>query len=125
MTSMGIMAVHEFIEAFNAQDHGRLAASLNYPHARLANGKIIMVDSAEHFESMSKQGESGLKAEGWHHTEVASLEVIHSTSDKEHISLRIDRCDVDGMAYNSFNTLWVATLIDGHWGIQFRSSFLG
>ena len=124
MTSMGIMAVHEFIEAFNAQDHERLAASLNYPHARLAGGKIIMIDSAEQFVSFSKQREASFKAEGWHHTEVSSLEVIHCTSDKEHISLRIDQYDVDGDAYDSFNTLWVATLIGGHWGIQFRSSFL-
>ena len=124
MTSMGIMAVHEFIEAFNLQDHKRLAGSLNYPHARLANGKIVMVDSAEQFESLSEKGESRLQTEGWHHTEVSSLEVIHSTSDKEHISLRVARCDQQGVAYNSFNTLWVATLIGGHWGIQFRSSFL-
>ena len=32
----GVAAAHEFIEAFNAQDHERLAASLNYPHIRLA-----------------------------------------------------------------------------------------
>ena len=40
MTSMGIMAVHEFIEAFNLQDHKRLAGSLNYPHA-LANIHLV------------------------------------------------------------------------------------
>jgi hypothetical protein len=121
---MGITAVHEFIEAFNAQDHKRLAASLNYPHARLAKGRVVMVDSAEQFESISEKGECALEAEGWHHTEVSSLDVIHSTNDKEHISLRVDRYHQDGNVYNSFNTLWVATRVSGHWGIQFRSSFL-
>jgi len=85
---------------------------------------VVMVDSAEQFESTSELGEPILEAEGWHHTEVSSLEVIHSTSDKEHISLRVDRYNQEGSMYNSFNTLWVATLVGGHWGIQFRSSFL-
>ena len=31
----------------------------------------------------------------------------------------------DGSIYHRFKSLWIATEQDGHWGIQFRSSYLG
>ena len=40
------------------------------------------------------------------------------------MSLTIHRCHEDGSVYNTFDTLWIATCDDGHWGIQFRSSYL-
>ena len=120
----GIAAVHTFIETFNAQDHERHAQSLNYPHIRLANGKFTRLESAEEFAEQSRKAEPFLKKEGWHYTVVASLEVLHAGKDKVHLSLRNDRCREDGAVCHSFDTLWIATLVDGHWGIQFRSSFL-
>ena len=44
--------------------------------------------------------------------------------DKVQIALGIDRLDASGRVYRPFDTLWIATLVDGHWGIQFRSSYL-
>jgi hypothetical protein len=120
----GIAAVHAFLETFNAQDHERHAQTLNYPHIRLANGKFARLESAEEFAERSRNAEPRLKEEGWHHTVLTSLEVLHAGEDKVHLSLRNDRCREDGTVYHSFDTLWIATLVDGHWGIQFRSSFL-
>ena len=119
-----IAVVQAFIETFNAQDHERHAETLNYPHIRLANGRFTRIENAEIFVDISKRGESMLAQEGWHHTTVASLEVLHSGNDKVHIALRNDRCRADGSVYHSFDTFWIATLVEGHWGIQFRSSFL-
>lgn len=124
MESEGQSAVHAFIDAFNKQDHEAHARSLNYPHIRLANGRYLRVDSAEEFTQISAKGEARLVEEGWHHTVVRSMEVIHAGPDKEHIALTIDRCRENGEVYNSFDTFWIATCQEGHWGIQFRSSFL-
>ena len=55
---------------------------------------------------------------------MASVQVVHSGEDKVHVAIRNDRCRADGTVYNQFDTLWIATLQDGHWGIQFRSSYL-
>jgi len=30
----------------------------------------------------------------------------------------------DGTVYNEFDSLWIVTEQDGHWGVQFRSSYL-
>jgi len=120
----GIEAVEAFIRTFNAQDHERQADTLNYPHIRLANGKFTTIENAEAFIAGSRRGEPRLQEEGWHHTVLASLEVVHAGTDKVHIAIRNDRCRADGTVYHSFDTFWIATLVDGHWGIQFRSSFL-
>jgi len=117
-------AAQAFIEAFNAHDHEKLAGTLNYPHVRLAGGRFVTVDSAADFVTRSRKGSSELAAENWDHTVLRHIEVIHSGPDKVHMALSIDRCHADGGVYNRFDTLWIATLQDGHWGIQFRSSYL-
>lgn len=120
----GVSAAQAFIDAFNAQDHEALARSLNYPHVRLANGSFVTIESAEQFAALSARGKSRLEAEGWHHTVMKSAEVVHRGEDKVHVALTVDRCHEDGSVYNQFDTLWIATCQDGHWGIQFRSSYL-
>ncbi len=120
----GIAAAREFIDAFNAQDHERLAAALNYPHIRLARN-FTRVESAAEFAARSRRGEAHLKAEGWHHSVLAAVKAVQAGIGKVHLQMRVDRCRESGEVYNSFDTFWVATRRDGHWGIQFRSSYLG
>ena len=120
----GIDAVHEFVNAFNAQDHERIARSMNYPHIRLAGGRFQTIEDAAQFAAQSIRYEPMLRAEGWVTSKLANAEVIHATPDKVHLALEMLRLDKNGETYNSFQTFWIATLQDGHWGIQFRSSYL-
>jgi hypothetical protein len=120
----GMDCARAFIDAFNAQDHEGLSRTLNYPHVRLANDRFVTVASAEDFVALSQRGKARLEEEGWNHTVLATIEVIHSGPDKVHMALNIDRCHQDGTVYNHFETLWIATFHDAHWGIQFRSSYL-
>ncbi|MEM7017727.1 MAG: hypothetical protein AAF512_10380 [Pseudomonadota bacterium] len=120
----GMATAEAFIDAFNAQDHERLAGTLNYPHVRLANGKFVTTESFEQFVAGSQRGKAHLDKEGWHHTVTTNMEVVHSAEDKVHIAMTNDRCHEDGTVYMTFDTLWIATLQEGHWGIQFRSSYL-
>ena len=121
----GIAAAELFIDAFNAQDHARLAAALNYPHLRLANGRFARIESAAEFASLSERGAERLAEEGWHHSTIDAIDVVHADAGKMHLAMTVCRHRADGSVYNTFDTLWIATLVDGHWGIQFRSSYLG
>lgn len=122
---LGIAAAQAFIDAFNAQDHERLANTLNYPHYRLGgNDRYYVVEDADRFVEGSRRGEPQLAKEGWHHTVVESIEVVHASSDKVHLAITNVRCREGGTPYRRFETFWIATLQDGHWGIKFRSSFL-
>ena len=120
----GIAAVEAFIDAFNAQDPEALAATLNYPHIRLASGRFVTIDDAAEFAERSARGKGMLEAEGWDHTVLQDVQVVHGGPDKVHMALSIDRCHADGTVYNHFETFWIATLQDGHWGIQCMSLFI-
>ena len=113
-----------FIEAFNNQDHHELARTLNYSHIRLALGSFYTISSKEDFINLSQNSEEALRKEGWDHTVVESMETVHEGDDKVHLAIKNHRIDESGEIYNSFDTLWIVTLDDDHWGIQFRSSYL-
>ncbi len=123
-SAAALQTAQDFIDTFNAQDHAGLAATLNYPHTRLANGRFVTIADRAEFAALSERNRTRLDAEGWHHTVLTSITVVHAGVDKVHMSLAIDRCHEDGTVYNQFDTLWIATLQDDHWGIQFRSSYL-
>ena len=118
-------AVDAFQDAFNAQDHERLAAALNYPHVRLWSGVFTTIETPEEFAEISRRGQSRLEAEGWDHTDTVSMEVVQQGPDKAHCALVNHRCRADGAVYHKFDTLWIVTNQDGHWGVKFRSSYLG
>ena len=119
----GIAAARAFIDAFNAQDHTRLANTLNYPHIRHAR-TFRRTETASAFAAQSRRGERALAEEGWHHSVIERIEAVQAGADKTHLAMTVSRCRADGSVYNTFETLWIATAQDDHWGIQFRSSYL-
>ena len=119
-----IAVADAFNETFNSQDNAAQAKTLNYPHVRLWDGTFTTFHSAEDFFERCKVIKQGLEAEKWHHTTNSAIDVIHSGDDKVHLTLQQDRCHENGEVYQRFDTLWIVTLLDGHWGVQFRSSFL-
>jgi hypothetical protein len=122
--SGAIATARAFIDAFNSQDHERLAGTLNYPHTRLALGRFRTFESAQESVVASTTTEPRLDDEGWHHSIIAEIEAVHVSDDKVHLAMTVERCHEDGTVYNTFDTLWIATLDENHWGIKFRSSFL-
>lgn len=120
----GLAIAKAFHDAFNAKDYESLAETLNYPHVRLANARFFTFESSEQFIEYCQNGITRLADEGWHHTVASDRHVIQSSDTKVHIAIHNDRCRENGSVYLRFDTFWIATLQDGHWGIKFRSSFL-
>jgi hypothetical protein len=112
------------MDAFNSGDISAIADTFNFPHIRLAEGTFTIIETREDFLQRGEGLKAALEAEGWHHTVMESLEVIHEGPDKVHLIIENTRHREDGSVYNRFKTLWIATRQDGHWGIQFRSSYL-
>ncbi|MCH9674979.1 MAG: hypothetical protein K0U93_26290 [Gammaproteobacteria bacterium] len=122
-------AVSAYIAAFNKRDAPAMAAAFNFPHIRLAKGQFVVIETAEHFVSRQNIVTEMLIEEGWDHTVVEHVNVVHAGTDKVHLELEITRRHASqggepGEVYSRFQTLWIATHQDGQWGIQFRSSFL-
>jgi len=59
----------------------------------------------------------------WDHSAWEKREIIHSGDDKVHIDTRFTRYRKDGSVIGGFDSIYVVTCEDGHWGIKARSSF--
>lgn len=113
-------AIELFFEGFNGEDDARIRQALNFPHVRIASGTVRVIERAQDFRTPFDQLK---QAEGWHHSTLDRAAVVHAGDDKVHFDVAFTRYHEDGSAYATHQALWVVTRVDGHWGIQARSSF--
>ena len=116
-------ALDAYMETFNAHDWLRNAATLNYPHIRLDRGKVTIWNSAEEYARTNPERIRETFERGWHHSGFDRREIIHSSADKVHVGVQFTRYDERGIVLATCPSLWIVTSVDGHWGVQARSSF--
>lgn len=119
----GLQVLEEFLAAFNARDRQRWAATLNYPHIRLAAGKTQVWNSAEEYAASNDI--AGFADTGWDHTRWDWIKPVQAGEDKAHFALQFTRYTKEGKPIVSYPSFYVVTLQDGHWGVQLRSSYAG
>lgn len=113
-------AMDAFMLAFNAQDPEAWAASLNYPHVRFASGTVTVWESAEEFAQTTAF--ERLPQTGWDHSHWLSRETTLASPGKVHISTVFQRFNSDNEVLGTYQSLYIITEMDGHWGTQARSS---
>jgi len=113
----GVMAAH--MEALNARDGEALAATLHFPHYRLASGRLQCWETSETYlaDFFARAGD------GWDHSAWDRLEPIAASPDKVHLDVAFTRYRKDDSVLGQFRSLWIHTCIDGRWAAAFRSSF--
>ena len=112
--------------AFNARDMDAMVAEMHFPHRRLSGENEFQVGRTED-DFRATRGDNttaSLNAQAWGHTATTSIEAVQSGADKVHLAIIQSRRRADGSEYNAFPTLWIFTMINDRWGVQFRSSFL-
>tara|TARA_R110002110_G_scaffold103087_2_gene260733 strand:- start:3584 stop:3985 length:402 start_codon:yes stop_codon:yes gene_type:complete len=110
----------DFMAAFNARDLKAWEATFNFPSLRLAAGKLVTIDKpgwhpADTFER------GALK--DWHHSAWQRRKVIHAGAGKVHFDTCFARYRADGSVIGQFDSIYIVTFDDGHWGVKLRSSF--
>jgi hypothetical protein len=110
----------EYVDAFTSRDLQRSRNVLNYPSVRLASGQVATWEKPEDY---AINWDALAEVEGWHHSTLDSVEVIQAGTDKVHLAASFSRYHADDLKYATHQALWVITLVDGHWGIQCRSSY--
>lgn len=116
----GAMAcLDAFMAAFNARDVKAFEATFNFPSVRLASGTLAIIEPGYHQPGMFDQG--ALK--DWDHSAWERREIIHAGEDKVHIDTRFTRYRGDGSVIGGFDSIYVVTRENGHWGVKARSSF--
>jgi hypothetical protein len=109
----------DFMAAFNARDVKAFEATFNFPSVRLASGKLVIIEPGYHKPEMFDRGPLA----EWDHSAWERREVIHAGADKVHIDTRFTRYRKDGSVIGGFDSVYVVTLENGHWGVKIRSSF--
>lgn len=109
----------DFMAAFNARDVTAFEATFNFPSIRLASNTLTVIERGHHRPAMF---DTGPLAE-WSHSAWERREVVHSGPDKVHFDTRFTRYRPDGSVIGGFNSIYVVTCEDGHWGVKARSSY--
>ena len=109
----------DFMAAFNARDIPAFEATFNFPSVRLASNTLVTLNKGD---MKPERFTTGALAE-WDHSAWDRREVIHAGPDKVHIDTRFTRYRKDGSVIGGFDSIYVITRQDGHWGVKIRSSF--
>ena len=109
----------DFMTAFNARDVAAYDKTFNFPSVRLASNTLTILQPGSHKPEMFTTG--SLKE--WDHSAWQKREVIHAGPDKVHINTRFARFRKDGSVLGGFDSIYVVTKVNGHWGIKARSSY--
>lgn len=108
-----------FMAAFNARDRAAWEKTFNFPSVRLASNSLTIIEPGHHKPEMFTQG----ALSDWHHSAWERREVIHAGPDKVHFDTRFSRYRADGSIIGGFDSIYVVTCEQGHWGVKCRSSF--
>jgi hypothetical protein len=108
-----------FMTAFNARDIAAWEDTFNFPSIRLASNTMRIINKGD--QSLETFKHPSLT--DWDHSAWERREVIHSGPDKVHFDTRFTRYRKDGSVIGGFDSIYVVTCEDGHWGIKARSSF--
>jgi hypothetical protein len=109
-----------YIDGLNRGDEAAVNAACNFPHVRLAGGKVVVWQNHGDYRLDDFVARAG---DGWARSQWDERTPIHVGRDKVHLKVAFSRFRGDGSSLGRFETIYIVTLQDGHWGIQARSSF--
>jgi hypothetical protein len=113
-----------FLATFNAGDATGHAATLAYPHVRLASGAVRIWDSIEEAVPAMEQAMALLRDKvGWDHSRWDHRRVIHTGPGKVHLNVQFTRYRADGSVIGVYPAVYVVVDEAGSWHIQCRSSY--
>ena len=113
-------ALDEFMLHFNAKNPTAWSATLNYPHVRFASGGVTVYENQSIFAE-TKAFEQLAKI-GWDHSHWLEKNVTLASKNKVHISTVFQRFNSSNEPIGTYQSLYIVTNVDGHWGTQARSS---
>ncbi|MFT7652942.1 MAG: hypothetical protein ACI9ON_001615 [Limisphaerales bacterium] len=109
--------ISNFFEAFNTENHTRLASLSHYPSVLLGDGGGMRVNN----EPFEIDFDSLRKREDWKHSELDTMNSVFTLTDKVHMLVRFTRYNSSGEGYSQIDGLWILTKQNGKWGVSARS----
>jgi hypothetical protein len=119
LEAVAFKVLDDYMDAWNKQDLVAWESTFQFPHYRLASGKMTVL------ESPGQQDPKRLwqAIDGWHHSKWERRRVIHAAADKIHVDTKFVRYRADGSVIGAYESLYILTRENGRWGVKLRSSF--
>ena len=114
-----MQCLDRFLVSMNALDLEGYQDCFNFPSVRLASNKLVVFERGRYTPQMFKTGHFS----EWKHSEWDKREIVHASKDKVHINTRFVRYRADESVIGAFDSIYIVTNDNGHWGIKIRSSF--
>ncbi|AYL95122.1 hypothetical protein [Mucilaginibacter celer] len=111
----------KYMTTFNAKDLKGWEDTYQFPHYRLAGGKMSVLEKAGLRDSAKVFGE--LQKQGWDHSQWDHRNIVQASADKVHVDTRFSRFRADGSLIGHYESLYILTKENGRWGVKFRSSY--
>lgn len=115
-------SLDDYMMAFNARDPEAWAATLNYPHVRIASDTVRVWETEAEFADYM-DFDAFAERFGWDHSKWDAREAVQAGPDKVHIAVTFSRYNATGEKIATFDSLYIMTKQNGAWGTQARSSF--
>jgi len=113
-------ALDDYMAGLNRGDEATVNDACNFPHVRLAGGKVVVWNHHGDYKLGDFVARAG---DGWARSQWDERTPIHVGADKVHLKVKFSRFRADGSVIGRFETIYIVTFQAGHWGIQARSSF--
>ncbi len=97
-------------------------ATFNYPHVRFASGQVMISPDAKAVTDRMDFAAFSAST-GWDQSAWDKVEALDAGAEKVHFKVTFSRYTVENEKIATYDSLYVVTLMDGHWGVQARSSF--
>lgn len=115
--SEGLAAVERYLAAFNARDEEAMTAALHFPHVRVGVGRATVWESAaDYMEGFDF--DAFAERLGWVRSEADSMEAVQIGARGVNVAVEITRYGAGGVRIHSFDTVYLVTEENGHWGIR-------
>ena len=115
VADIAIAKVEEYMSAVNARDPAGWAATLNYPHLRIASGELRVSETEEELASQMNF-DAFAERFGWDHSECDDIEAVQVAENGVNVAMTFSRYNADDEVISTFNTLYLVTNENGRWG---------
>ena len=115
-----LASLDAYMAGVNRGDEVAVNAACNFPHVRIAGGKVVVWQKRGDYKLEDFRARAG---DGWARSQWDERTPIHVGADKVHLKVKFSRFRADGSVIGRFETIYIVTFQAGHWGIQARSSF--
>ncbi|WP_143164988.1 hypothetical protein [Chryseolinea serpens] len=111
----------DYMNTFNAKNLKAWEATYQFPHHRLASGKMNVLENAGLRDSASVF--VPLQKGGWDHSAWDHRNIVQASDTKVHVDTRFSRYKADGSKLGVYESLYILTKENGRWGVKMRSSY--